>query len=244
MSWRAKLQAQRQGAVFLESRGDPLTELTQPGFVGFVSDPPEPFENIAPDSLPLAGTAEPARFQPLNKAKPAEMPAHLLELAGGIGLEPETVNAMPLAELNATAQQLAEVLAANGPEIARRFLKSYLLAWRDTAERQAGRVPADDTAAIHCQGCGPVWVHPSIAHMLPTVAGWPRALGCSWCVIRKAGGYVPRPKITCGECQHFTPDTINPPAGMGDCRHGHHGSPYPMQRRACSHFEPIKDADT
>ena len=121
------------------------------------------------------------------------------------------------------------------------LLAEYVGSMVTTAERQAGRVPAGDTAAIHCQGCGPVWVHPSIATMLPTVAGWPRALGCPWCAVRRAGQYIPRPKVTCENCRHFTADTINPGAGMGDCGQGH-GSPYPMQRRACAHFDPIKEA--
>lgn len=50
----------------------------------------------------------------------------------------------------------------------------------------------------------------------------------------------PCPPVTCGDCQHFTPDTINPPAGMGSCGSGH-GIHYPMQRRVCATFLPDKE---
>ena len=117
----------------------------------------------------------------------------------------------------------------------------YLSMLADTADRHAGRVPLDDTAAIYCQHCGPVWIHPDIAACLPVVAGWPRALGCPWCFVRKAGGYTPRPPVTCGDWQHFTPDTINPPAGMGTCASGQ-DLHYPMQRHACATFHPDKES--
>ena len=114
-------------------------------------------------------------------------------------------------------------------------LADYLAMLADTADRHAGRVPLDDTAAMHCEHCGPVWIHPDIAAVLPVVDGWPRALGCPWCFVRKAGGYIPRPPVTCEGCRHFTPDTINPAAGMGVCGAGK-GMHYPMQRHACAVF--------
>jgi len=36
-------------------------------------------------------------------------------------------------------------------------------------------------------------VNSGIAAALPVVTGWPRALGCPWCAIRKADGAIPRP---------------------------------------------------
>ncbi|WP_139351459.1 hypothetical protein [Rhodanobacter sp. B05] len=74
-----------------------------------------------------------------------------------------------------------------------RQLAVYLQMLADTADRHAGRVPAGDTATIYCQRCGLVCVHPDIAKVLPVVDGWPRALGCPWCSVRKAGGSIPRP---------------------------------------------------
>jgi hypothetical protein len=110
---------------------------------------------------------------------------------------------------------------------------------RDTDDRHAGRVPAGDTARMLCKGCGPVWIHPTIAEVLPVVDGWPRALGCPWCFVRKAGGYIPRPPVACESCRHFTPDTINPPAGIGTCGAGK-GSHYPAQQHGCDTFDPAR----
>lgn len=75
-------------------------------------------------------------------------------------------------------------------------LAAYLFMLADTAGRHVGRVPLDDTAAMHCEQCGPVWIHPDVAAVLPVVDGWPRALGCPWCFVRKAGGTIPRPSLT------------------------------------------------
>ncbi|CAM5243777.1 TubC N-terminal docking domain-related protein [Rhodanobacter lindaniclasticus] len=116
-------------------------------------------------------------------------------------------------------------------------MRAFLLAAEDAATRQAGRVPLDDTAAIYCQHCGPVYVHPAIAAALPVVNGWPRALGCPWCFVRKVGGYIPRPRVACEGCRHFTPDTLNPPAGMGTCGAGK-GMHYPMQHHGCGDYRP------
>lgn len=117
----------------------------------------------------------------------------------------------------------------------------FLTMLADSAERRAGRVPLDDTAAIHCARCGPVWVHPDIARVLPVVGGWPRALGCPWCFVRKAGGTIPRPRVTCDDCRHAVPDTINPGAGMGACGAGN-GSHYPMARHTCADHQPGESA--
>ena len=112
-------------------------------------------------------------------------------------------------------------------------LADYLAMLADTADRHAGRVPAGDTAAIHCEQCGSVWIHPTIAEVLPVVDGWPRALGCPWCFVRKAGGYIPRPPVTCSDCAYYRPDTVNPDAGMGTCGAGK-GTHYPMARHTCA----------
>ncbi len=122
-------------------------------------------------------------------------------------------------------------------------MRSFLLAADDAATRQAGKVPLDNTAAIYCVHCGPVFVHPGIADVLPVVAGWPRAAGCPWCSIRKAGGYVPRPRITCESCTRFKPDTINPAAGVGTCASGH-STHYPMQRHGCGDHRPVTPEGT
>lgn len=73
------------------------------------------------------------------------------------------------------------------------------------------------------------------------VAEWPRALGCPWCAVcGDAGRYIPRPRVRCEGCQHYQPDTVNPPGGLGDCK-DNHGSHYPMQRHRFASFQPGKE---
>ena len=55
----------------------------------------------------------------------------------------------------------------------------------------------------------------------------------------------------CGVCLHFTPDTINPPQGVGRCGVTLTGLPpaggrgygvcYPFSPRHCAHFQPLED---
>ncbi|MEW9623258.1 hypothetical protein [Rhodanobacter geophilus] len=154
--------------------------------------------------------------------------AALLELADQLGIDRAAVVRIPSADLSLWSTVPAEALP------------DYLRALGDAATRQAGKAPLDDTAAIHCQRCGPVFVHPSIAACLPMVNGWARAIGCPWCAIRKAGGYIPRPRVTCETCASFQPDPVNPVAGVNTCACGH-GTHYPMQRHGCGDFHPDRD---
>jgi len=207
MNWHARLAERRGGDI--PKRAGRLTDKTdETPFVSFVSDPDGQSENIASYPAPLAD----AMLKPLR--------AHLLALAADAAIDVDHVHRLHDANVAACigldARQLADYLA--------------LLAY--TADRHAGRVPLNDTAAIHCKRCGPVWIHPTIAEVLPVVDGWPRALGCPWCFVRKAAGYIPRPSVTCEGCRHFTPDTINPTAGMGTCGAGK-GVHYPMALHIC-----------
>lgn len=161
-----------------------------------------------------------------------ELPAvamrdRLLILADTAGVDRAHVNGLGAAAVAACAGLDDDQLAA------------YLCLVRDTTDRLAGRVPAGDTARMLCKGCGPVWIHPTIAEVLPVVDGWPRALGCPWCVARKAGACIPRPPVTCDGCRHFAPGTINPRAGMGRCNAGK-GAHYPMARHGCGTFDPTR----
>lgn len=128
-----------------------------------------------------AQSPEPAPASPADRDR---MRAALLALADGLRLDRAIVQRLTTADLADCAGFPADALRA------------YVLALDDTATRQAGRVPLDDTAAILCQHCGPVYVHPAIAAVLPVVNGWPRALGCPWCFVRKAGGTIPRPRLS------------------------------------------------
>lgn len=225
MNWRAKLQEQR-GTIFQKGAGDSLTKLTQPqkggidaltkltqpSFVGSVSDPSGHSENIA---------ATPAEALKAERTR-------LLALAAAEWIDAAHVHRLHDADL-------ADCLGLDD-----RQRSTFLHMLDDTASRHAGRVPLDDTAPMYCLHCGPVWIHPDIAAVLPVVDGWPRALGCPWCFVRKAGGYVPRPMVACGDCQHFNPDALNPTAGIGTCASGH-GMHWAGERHRCESFQPDKE---
>jgi hypothetical protein len=225
VNWRAKLQEQR-GTIFQKRASDSLTKLTQPqnreidaltkltqpSFVSSVSDPSGHSENIA---------ATPADTLKAERAR-------LLVLAAAEWIDAAHVHRLHDADL-------AVCLCLDD-----RQRSTFLHLLDDTANRHAGRVPLDDTAAMYCEHCGPVWTHPDIAIVLPVVDGWPRALGCPWCFVRKAGGYIPRPPVACSHCRHFNPDVLNPSAGMGDCASGH-GMRWAGERHRCASYQPDKE---
>lgn len=182
---------------------------------------------IVPAEKHKAG-AQPLKSAPASRADHDRMRAALLALADGLGLDRAIAHRLTVADLADCAGFPADAL------------RVYLLALDDTATRQAGRVPLDDTAAIHCERCGPVYVHPDIAAVLPVVNGWPRALGCPWCSIRKADGYISRPRVACDTCARFHPDSVNPVAGMGTCASGH-GMHWAGERHTCASFQPGKE---
>jgi len=209
MNWHARL-AERRGGDISKRAGRRTDKTDESPFVSFVSDPDGHSENVAPDPASLADALKPLRV-------------HLLALAAAEWIDPDHVHRL----------HDLDVAACIGLDD--RQLAVHLSMLADTADRRAGRVPAGDTAPMHCEQCGPVWIHPSVAAVLPMVDGWPRGLGCPWCFVRKAGGYIPRSSVTCEGCRHFTPETINPAAGMGSCGAGK-GMHYPMQRHACAVF--------
>lgn len=206
MNWHARL-AERRGGDISRSASERTDKTDESPFVSSVSDPDGRSENIAPDPAHLADTLKPLR-------------AHLLALATTAGMDVAHVHRLHNLDIAACA-------GLDDPQLA-----AYLSMLADTADRHGGRVPAGDTAPMHCEQCGPVWIHPTVAEVLPVVDGWPRALGCPWCFVRKAGGTIPRPSVTCEGCAHFTPDTINPAAGMGTCGAGK-GMHWPMTRHVC-----------
>jgi len=85
---------------------------------------------------------------------------------------------------------LAELNGANDE-----VLRAYLRALRDSALRESGWPPDDETATIRCARCGPVYAAPEVARVLPVVNGLPTAAGCTWCLNRGAGLPIPRPPL-------------------------------------------------
>ena len=152
----------------------------------------------------------------------ADMRAHLLALAADELLPEALVHRL----------RADDVAACIGLPDA--TLRTYLRALDRRAMMEGGQCPPDYSHAVQCDGCGPVWLWPDCP---------PHVLACPWCAIRKAGRYLPRPRVTCGPCQHFAPDDVNPSGGCGACglglpyRRGERGR-YPFTERHCAEFRP------
>lgn len=159
------------------------TTATFSGRVSEASQSRKSRKGAEPESaqLPAARVAQSQESQPV----PVDTPAirfRLLRHAESLGVDPALIRRLPEVDL---------IGYAGAPD---HLLRDFVELTMDSADRQAGRVPWGHTAPIHCTHCGPVWAHPSIAAALPMVGGWPRAAGCPWCHVRKAGGYIPRPR--------------------------------------------------
>jgi len=124
-------------------------------------------------------------------------------------------------------------------------LLSYLHVLRDEHARESGQRLPNETSLAVCSHCGPVWVAANVAAVSPHVGGVARVAGCAWCTNRGSGTRIPRPAVTCGSCEHFERDTINPPAGIGRCRLGVATGPlpYPFAERTCASWRPSTDAE-
>ena len=163
-----------------------------------------------------------------NVRHPESARARLLRLAKAQGRDSALVDRLPVADMPAYSGMTDPQLSA---------LLSMLT---DDADRERGKVPDGDTAVILCRSCGPVWVHPAIARMLPMVGGWPRALGCPWCFIRARGIAIPRPHVACANCRHRVPDPINPAQGWGRCAVGNESATWPGRKHRCDAFRPTE----
>jgi hypothetical protein len=108
--------------------------------------------------------------------------AELERLAHAEGVAAELVNRLPADDVGA-----CEGLSCDA-------LRAYVRVLRDGDLRARGEVPPDETAAIHCVRCGPVFAAAEVAQSLPIIGGRPTAAGCPWCFSRKAGLPIPRPE--------------------------------------------------
>lgn len=150
-----------------------------------------------------------------------EQRAHLLVLAESELVPARLVHGLADADVTACAGLPDNVLRA------------YLRALEAGQRMDAGQVPPEwgEPVARTCEGCGPVLLWATCP---------PKVKACPWCFRRKAGKAIPRPLLTCGDCRHFTPDTVNPPAGMGGCGLGN-PSRWPMQRHRCGDWRPADE---
>ena len=134
------------------------------------------------DRLRIVGKIDEADIRALAEAKPIILVRlRLLELAAAEGIAPKLVDAIADADLRDCIGLPDDLLRA------------FLFALRDSDLRQHGQVPPGENAVAVCARCGPVWLHPMVAAVLPVVYGLPRATACPWC--RVARELVPHPQV-------------------------------------------------
>ncbi len=167
------------------------------------------------------------------KLKPADgtVPADVVELARAhkpelLALLPDT---RPRIELRDRLRRLAEVeglpralvdrltAADLHPDHGAHLLndaglRRWLHVLQEGGGMRQGIVPAGWTQACTCARCGPVLLW----------TGAPsRVLGCPWCHVRRAGGPVPRPAVTCATCTHRQRRVDTSSSGIHPCGKGH-----------------------
>lgn len=148
--------------------------------------------------------------------------ARLIDAALAVGLPQEMIQALPDAEIEG-----CELLDDAG-------LRRWLQIREENIRMLRGIAPAGWTQPSLCRRCGPVKLW----------AGAPlRVLGCPWCHVRRAGGTVPRPAITCAGCTHQQPQPNTSPAGMHGCAKGH-GLHYARTAHPCADWHPVTTTPT
>ncbi|WP_297926382.1 hypothetical protein [Metallibacterium sp.] len=185
----------------------PGGELTKLPEVGFVSF------GSAPDGASAKFSA------PQTAAERDELRARLRELADREGL--------PLAPVDGLTD--ADLAPENGaPMLGDAGLIRWLHVLAENARMQQGIAPPGWTQPSHCHHCGPVSLWPGAPATV---------LGCPWCHVRRAGGKVPRPAVTCATCAHqqLRPDTSD--TGMHACGKGH-GLHFAGERHGCGDWKP------
>ena len=146
--------------------------------------------------------------------------ATLYRLAASEGLPRGIVDRLTAADLH--PDHGAHLLSDAG-------LRRWLHALDENARMRQGMAPPGWTQASHCRRCGPVLLWQGAP---------PAVLGCPWCHVRRAGGHLPRPAITCAACAHRVLRTDTSAAGMHDCGKGK-GLHFARQQHACEGWRPV-----
>ena len=181
-----------------------------------------------------------ATAKPANPANPCPKISKLAALAGPPISQSERLlriirnYGLPDSLLSAHDGTDEDLASLNGGQ-----LSAYVLMLSESADREDGRCPRDETAPALCRHCGPIWIAPEVAAMAPIVDGWARVLGCPWCHVKNRKP-LPRPAVTCSACNHFQRDKINPRDGIGSCSMGcdHERPLFPNASRKCQSFQP------
>lgn len=172
----------------------------------------------------------PPPANPANRANPRPQPAanshdsHDSQAPARENASPAATDLAPLrANLLAICRShlLPERLALDLPDadlvgceqLTPEGLAHFLRCLLEREGMQRGIAPAGWTQASHCARCGPI--------LLWQGAPVHDVIGCPWCAIRRAGGTVPRPAVTCAACMHQQRRKDTSDAGMHACNKGH-----------------------
>lgn len=177
-----------------------------------------------PDSQPSI-----SRISTISRGTVANPPAnpadalrwHLLDLADDEGIRTTVIS-----ELDAD-----DLLDAEGMSDA--ALREWLRLRDDARIMARGLVPwrwNGEQASI-CAGCGPVALWPGAPD---------RVLACPWCWHRRRGIGPARPGVTCGTCEHYGADELNPTGGAGRCAQAVAGPHWPHAPIRCERWRPME----
>ena len=146
----------------------------------------------------------------------AELRASLLAICRSHALPERLVANLPDAELEG-----CELLSAEG-------LVRWVQVLAENERMRQGIAPDGWTQASYCHHCSPVrlWADAPL-----------HVIGCPWCHVRRAGGQVPRPAVTCANCAHQKRRSDTGDAGMQSCMAGH-STHMAYAEHACDDWRP------
>ena len=175
--------------------------------------------SVPGDVVELARAHKPELLQALPDA--ADPRASLYRLADAEGLPRGIVDRLTDADLD--PDNGAHLLDDAG-------LRRWLHVLAENERMRQGIAPDGWTQPSHCERCGPVrlWTGAPL-----------HVIGCPWCHVRRAGGAVPRPSVTCAACTHRQPRPDTSDAGMHTCTKAH-GLHFANEQHACPDWHPLK----
>ena len=170
------------------------------------------------------GSKQDGRFHPESVASVpdhADLRATLRRLAIEEGLPAALVDRVTDADLH--PDHGAHLLSDTG-------LRRWLHVLDENARMRQGMDPPGWTQASYCHRCGPVLLWQGAP---------PVVLGCPWCHVRRAGGHLPRPAITCATCTHQQLQRDTSEAGMHGCGKGT-GMRFALELHPCEGWQPVR----
>lgn len=178
---------------------------------------------VPADMIELARAHKPELLAVLPDTATTALRTRLRELAAREGLPHALVDCLTDADLHPDGG--AHLLSEAG-------LRRWLHVLQEEGSMRQGIVPAGWTQPCTCERCGPV---------LLWDGAQPRVLGCPWCHVRRAGGHLPRPAVTCATCAHQQQRPNTSEAGMHGCAKGN-GLHHANATHVCDDWRPVPSA--